>query len=108
MPKKTNGVGADPRDAAVGLEHRYEETPEDRESDANGPCVEAQSGSIVGHSRPYRVLWPREVFEPVALSQSHVYRLMEQHRLPRCVLLGDQVDGLPEHVLDAFRVSRPE
>ena len=57
-------------------------------------------------SRLYRVLRPHEVFERVALSSTHVYRLVAEGRFPPFVLIALRASGLLEHVLDAFIAER--
>ena len=57
-------------------------------------------------SRPYCLLRPGEVCKRVALSSTHVYRLMGEGRFPRFVPVGRRASGLPEHLLDAFFAER--
>ena len=57
-------------------------------------------------SRPYRLLRPHEVCERVALSSTHVYRLVAEGRFPPLVAIALRASGLLEHVLDAFLAER--
>ena len=57
-------------------------------------------------ARVFRMLRPREVRERTTLSTSHIHRLQCAGRFPRYAALGRRVDGLPEHVLDAFLAER--
>ena len=52
------------------------------------------------------VLRPPEVCERVALSPTHVYRLIAEGRFPRFVAVGLRASALLEHVLDAFIAER--
>ena len=57
-------------------------------------------------ARVARMLRRMEVLERVALSSSHVDRLVREGRFPKYVPLSGSAVGLPEHVLDAFLAER--
>ena len=63
---------------------------------------------VFGHTRTYRLLRFAEVCKRVALSSTHVYRLLAEDRFPRWGPIGRRACGLPEHVLDAFLAERIE
>ena len=91
---------------SVDVEHLLQECQADEERSEDGSGDETLSLHRVDGARVYRMLRSGEVYERVAFSPAHVYRLMDENRFPRFERLGDRVVGLPEHVLDAFIAER--
>ena len=58
--------------------------------------------------RTLRMLRPHEVRARLALSNSHLHRLMTQGRCPKFRTLAGRSCGLPEHELDCFIADRME